>query len=201
VCSPLWSSLFLAQCPTDTLRGAALDLAFDVARVDRLPDILERRVALDCDVAHLHVHADVAEMRAESRAGALCIQRYFRIDRAAGARGLQRNGTQFKRIEFTGIGAGRERLAVAPLDRLDRDFPEQVAVRWVLEQPQVASAIVGARTTEQFKDTLAAAGWRLPEESRERLEQVSAPAQRYPRAMEATMAARRDQAVHMPRPP
>jgi aryl-alcohol dehydrogenase-like predicted oxidoreductase len=79
--------------------------------------------------------------------------------------------------------------------------PAQVAVRWVLEQPQVASAIVGARTTEQFSDTLAAAGWRLPEESRERLERVSAPAQRYPRAMEGTMAARRDQAVRMPRRP
>lgn len=79
--------------------------------------------------------------------------------------------------------------------------PAQVAVRWVLEQPQVASAIVGARTAEQFSDTLAAAGWRLPEESRERLERVSAPAQRYPRAMEVTMAARRDQAVRMPRRP
>jgi aryl-alcohol dehydrogenase-like predicted oxidoreductase len=79
--------------------------------------------------------------------------------------------------------------------------PAQVAVRWVLEQPQVASAIVGARTTAQFSDTLAAVGWRLPEESRERLERVSAPAQRYPRAMEATMAARRDQAVRMPRRP
>lgn len=79
--------------------------------------------------------------------------------------------------------------------------PAQVAVRWVLEQPQVASAIVGARTAEQFSDTLAAAGWRLPDEARERLEQVSAPAQHYPRAMEAAMATRRDQAVRMPRRP
>jgi aryl-alcohol dehydrogenase-like predicted oxidoreductase len=77
--------------------------------------------------------------------------------------------------------------------------PAQVAVRWILEQPQVASAIVGARTAEQFSDTLAAAGWRLPEEARKRLDLVSTQPRRYPRAMEEAMAARRDQAVRRPR--
>jgi aryl-alcohol dehydrogenase-like predicted oxidoreductase len=74
-----------------------------------------------------------------------------------------------------------------------------VAVRWVLEQPQVASAIVGARTAEQLSDTLAAAGWQLPEEAHERLIKVSALPPRYPRAMEEAMAERRTQAVRMPR--
>lgn len=77
--------------------------------------------------------------------------------------------------------------------------PAQVAVRWVLEQPQVASAIVGARTADQLGDTLAAAGWRLPDEARRRLDAVSTLPHRYPRAMEETMQARRDQAVRMPR--
>jgi aryl-alcohol dehydrogenase-like predicted oxidoreductase len=76
--------------------------------------------------------------------------------------------------------------------------PAQVAVRWVLEQPMVASAIVGARTARQLADTLAAAGWRLPDEARERLEKVSALPHRYPRAMEEAMAQRRDQAVRIP---
>ena len=35
--------------------------------------------------------------------------------------------------------------------------PAQVAVRWVLQRPMVTSAIVGARTTAQLGDTLAAA--------------------------------------------
>jgi aryl-alcohol dehydrogenase-like predicted oxidoreductase len=74
----------------------------------------------------------------------------------------------------------------------------QVAVRWVLEQPMVASAIVGARTAEQLGDTLGAVGWRLSEETRKRLDKVSAQPHRYPRAMEETMAERRDQAVRMP---
>lgn len=77
--------------------------------------------------------------------------------------------------------------------------PAQVAVRWVLEQPQVTGAIVGARTAGQFSDTLAAAGWQLPNEARKRLDEISAPQQRYPRAMEDTMAARRDQAVRISR--
>ena len=64
----------------------------------------------------------------------------------------------------------------------------QVAVRWVLEQPRVASAIVGARTAGQLGDTLAAAEWQLPSKARERLDKASALLRRYPRAMEETMA-------------
>ena len=116
--------VFLAQCPADALGSAALDLTLDVARMDRLADILERRVALDRDVAGLHVHADIAEMRAEAWPGTLRIQRYLGVDRAARARGLQCDRTQFQRIEFTCVGPCGKRLAVAPFDRLDRDFPD-----------------------------------------------------------------------------
>lgn len=76
--------------------------------------------------------------------------------------------------------------------------PAEVAVRWVLEQPLVSSAIVGARTAEQLSGTLAATGWVLPAEARERLDKVSALPRRYPRIMEDGMVARRDQAVRMP---
>ena len=79
--------------------------------------------------------------------------------------------------------------------------PAQVAVRWVLEQPGMTSAIVGARTAEQLRDNLGAAGWRLPDEARQRLNKVSASPPRYPKAMEAGMAARRDEAVRVPGKP
>jgi aryl-alcohol dehydrogenase-like predicted oxidoreductase len=78
--------------------------------------------------------------------------------------------------------------------------PAAVAVRWVLDQPQLTSAIVGARTAAQFRDTLAAAGWRLPEAARARLDRVSALPRRYPRAMEDGMIERRDQAICTGRP-
>jgi aryl-alcohol dehydrogenase-like predicted oxidoreductase len=91
-----------------------------------------------------------------------------------------------------------ELLAVA--DQLGCS-PAQAAVRWVLEQPQVASAIIGARTADQLNDTLAAASWHLPEEARQRLDKVSALPRRYPRAMEETMAERRDRGVRSPSRP
>jgi aryl-alcohol dehydrogenase-like predicted oxidoreductase len=76
--------------------------------------------------------------------------------------------------------------------------PAQVALRWVLDRPFVASAIVGARTSEQLGDSLSTAGWALPPEIRARLDKVSATPFRYPRAGEQRMTKRRDEAVKMP---
>jgi aryl-alcohol dehydrogenase-like predicted oxidoreductase len=77
--------------------------------------------------------------------------------------------------------------------------PAQVALRWVLEQKMVASAIIGARHAGQLDDTLAASGWQLPPEARQRLDTVSALPRRYPRAMEDGMAERRDSMVRVGR--
>jgi aryl-alcohol dehydrogenase-like predicted oxidoreductase len=76
--------------------------------------------------------------------------------------------------------------------------PAQVAVRWVLEQPAITSAIIGARTVEQARDNLMAGGWDLPPAALARLNQVSALPWRYPRSMEENMHERRNQAVRMP---
>ena len=73
--------------------------------------------------------------------------------------------------------------------------PAQVALRWVLDQDFITSAIVGARNAAQIADSLKAAGWRLPASARERLDAVSALPHRYPRSMEEGMAARRNAAV------
>jgi aryl-alcohol dehydrogenase-like predicted oxidoreductase len=67
-----------------------------------------------------------------------------------------------------------------------------------MDQPNMTSAIVGARNTEQLKDTLAAGSWRLPPEALEKLNKVSAQPSRYPRAFEDPMPARRNSAVKMP---
>ena len=76
--------------------------------------------------------------------------------------------------------------------------PAQVALRWVLDQPFITSAIVGARNTDQLRETLAAAGWKLAEEARARLDKVSTLPHRYPRSFEESMAERRNAAVKMP---
>jgi aryl-alcohol dehydrogenase-like predicted oxidoreductase len=76
--------------------------------------------------------------------------------------------------------------------------PAQVALRWVMDQPFMTSAIVGARNAEQLGETLKAGGWRLPAEALARLDKVSAQPTRYPRAFEDPMPARRASALKMP---
>ncbi|MEZ4616855.1 MAG: aldo/keto reductase [Caldilineaceae bacterium] len=76
--------------------------------------------------------------------------------------------------------------------------PAQVATRWVLEQPAMTSAIIGARTVEQARDNMLAGGWKLEGEALDRLNKVSALPHRYPRSMEEGMDVRRNAAVKMP---
>jgi aryl-alcohol dehydrogenase-like predicted oxidoreductase len=76
--------------------------------------------------------------------------------------------------------------------------PAQTALRWVLDQPLVTSAIIGARTAEHAHNNMLAGGWRLPQEALTRLNQVSQLAHRYPRSMEENMIERRNKAVNMP---
>lgn len=73
--------------------------------------------------------------------------------------------------------------------------PAQTAIRWVLEQPAITSAIVGARNVEQLKDNLGAAEWRMNSESLNLLNTVSYLPDRYPEAMEKNMHERRNQAL------
>lgn len=62
--------------------------------------------------------------------------------------------------------------------------PESVAIRWLLEKPAVSSVILGARSVEQLQANLAAGGWQLSAEHRERLDEVSRPSPRYPKDSE-----------------
>ena len=53
--------------------------------------------------------------------------------------------------------------------------PAQVAVAWLLAQPDVTSPIVGASRPEQLRDTVGALEVRLPEAALQRLDEVSTP--------------------------
>ena len=76
--------------------------------------------------------------------------------------------------------------------------PAQVALRWVLSQPGITSALVGARNAEQLRTNLEADLWTLEGEPLARLTEVSHLPDRYPEAMQKGMRARRDSAVQMP---
>lgn len=76
--------------------------------------------------------------------------------------------------------------------------PAQVANRWVLEQPAITSAIVGARNTQQLEDNLQAGAFQLTSEHLQRLNEISHLPDRYPEAMQKDMHERRNSAVDMP---
>ena len=82
-------------------------------------------------------------------------------------------------------------------NRLGRS-PAQVAIRWVLQQSGITSAIVGARNAEQLRDNLLASTWKLDESAAAELSEVSSPRMRYPKSMEAGMVDRRRNAVRVP---
>jgi aryl-alcohol dehydrogenase-like predicted oxidoreductase len=64
----------------------------------------------------------------------------------------------------------------------------RVALAWLIGRPGVTSLIVGARTSEQLADNLAAADLTLTADERERLDRVSAPVLRYPHWHQAKTA-------------
>jgi aryl-alcohol dehydrogenase-like predicted oxidoreductase len=65
--------------------------------------------------------------------------------------------------------------AVAAVAKAHGVSAAQVALAWVAAQPMVTSVILGARTREQLKDNLGAAGLTLTAEDFTRLNEVSAP--------------------------
>jgi aryl-alcohol dehydrogenase-like predicted oxidoreductase len=71
----------------------------------------------------------------------------------------------------------------------------QVAIRWVLAQPGVASAIIGPRTAEQARGNLQASTRGLEGKALEHLNEISYLPLRYPESKERKMYARRDEAV------
>ena len=56
----------------------------------------------------------------------------------------------------------------------------RVALAWLLHKPHVMSVIIGAKTTEQLDDNLAAVDLQLSDEDVDRLDQVSALPSEYP---------------------
>jgi aryl-alcohol dehydrogenase-like predicted oxidoreductase len=56
--------------------------------------------------------------------------------------------------------------------------PGAVAIGWLARQPAVSSVILGPRTLDQLCDNLAGFDIEIPTELRERLDTISAPANR-----------------------
>src|SRR5438128_8927806 len=103
---------------------AALDLAFDVGRMDRPADILRGRIARDGNMPGLRIDFDIADMRRKGRPGSLCVDRHLGTDRSTGACRLDGDVGQGQRVEAAGVGTGRYSAAVLPVDRVGADVPD-----------------------------------------------------------------------------
>ncbi len=75
----------------------------------------------------------------------------------------------------TSFGVVRQAADVA---RAIGRTPAQVSIRWVLDQPGVAAAIVGAKHPKQAEDNVACVGWGLGERARRELVRPYPPADR-----------------------
>ena len=53
--------------------------------------------------------------------------------------------------------------------------PVQVAIAWIVDHPEVTSAVIGPDLPEHIDDAYGALGWRLPNEARQRLDEISKP--------------------------
>jgi aryl-alcohol dehydrogenase-like predicted oxidoreductase len=90
----------------------------------------------------------------------------------------------------------QSRAVLAAMDEIVAAHPgaslSQVALNWVVRRAGVASIIVGARTSEQLADNLAAAAWALSDAEMARLDEASASAPRYPYFMHRDFAGDRN---------
>ena len=76
----------------------------------------------------------------------------------------------------------------------------QVALNWVARRPGVSTIIVGARTTAQLEDNLAAATWSLNDTEMEHLDKASEMPRIYPYDMHQTYQAARNPALFLQPP-
>lgn len=76
--------------------------------------------------------------------------------------------------------------------------PAAVAINWILRQPHISAALIGARNTDQLKMNLGATTWKLDPSLLGKLNAISKPKDRFPYAMEKGTIDRRNDAVDMP---
>jgi len=89
-------------------------------------------------------------------------------------------------VEYLGHSVAEMEVAAARVkevaDRLGKNVaerPGRIAIRWVLDQEAVTSAVVGIRTIEQLEDAVAAVGEQRLTENEARVLQTALKEQRY----------------------
>jgi aryl-alcohol dehydrogenase-like predicted oxidoreductase len=90
-----------------------------------------------------------------------------------------RRGSSTMRNRFTDSNAAVV-AEVAAAARASGRSAAQISLAWALRQAPVSTVLLGARTSAQLRDNLTAPSCELPEETWERLDEVSRPEPEYP---------------------
>src|SRR3974390_1699451 len=106
--------VFLVERPADALRNAALDLPFDITRVDRPTDVLRGDETQHGHLARLRIDFDVAELSAEAGCHDGRINCRFGDDGPARRCPLLRDILNRERLEITDIAACRLGATIFP---------------------------------------------------------------------------------------
>ena len=104
--------------------------------------------------------------------------KYKRDQPPAGATRLGENPTRGMEAWQARNDDDRTWQVIGAVEKIAADHgvtASQVALAWLAERPAVTSVILGARTTEQLADNLAAADLKLTPEETERLTEASRP--------------------------
>ncbi len=93
-----------------------------------------------------------------------------------------------------GASVDRERVMDAVISEAERlnASPAQVALRWVMDQEGITSAIIGARNLEQLNDNLAATELEMDQETWKGLDRASRLPLTYPSGLVMMMQRRRE---------
>src|SRR5262249_11547597 len=94
------------------LHGAALVLALDLERMDRLAGVFDHGIALDVDAPGFLVDLDIDDVQAEAGAGPSDVHLGMAGDGAVGRRRLRRDLRDRHRFESADVGAGGPAVAV-----------------------------------------------------------------------------------------
>jgi aryl-alcohol dehydrogenase-like predicted oxidoreductase len=72
--------------------------------------------------------------------------------------------------------------------------PAQVALNWLIHQPGVTTAVLGARTLDQLRENLGSIGWKLSDEEMNKIHTASEIPEPYPYRFINRYTRRRDPA-------
>jgi aryl-alcohol dehydrogenase-like predicted oxidoreductase len=131
------------------------------------------RRQFDHDLAELSHHENVGLLAYSALAGGLITGKYFDGQMPKNSRGDYQKG--FWRLNEHSERAGKEYMALAKRHGLD---VAQMAIAFALTRPFMTSVIVGATSTEQLRNVLAADKLTLSEDL---LAEIDAIHRRYPR--------------------